>query len=275
MQTGTQLKRNALAVSGFAVIALFVLAGAFAPWLSPHNPNESNLPARGQGPSAEYPLGTDELGRCVLSRLLHGARLSLMSGMATVVLAAAVGIPLGLISGYYGGFVDGLVMRIMDVLLSLPYLLLALVIAAVLGPGFLNAVFAIAVCTLPSYVRVARASALEVCQSEYVEAARAVGQRDGAILLRHVLPNCLAPLIVLTSLRMGSAIVAVAALSFLGLGAQPPTPEWGAMLNSGREYLRTAPHIVTFPGLAILASVLGFNLVGDGIRDLLDPRLRR
>jgi len=211
----------------------------------------------------------------MLSRLLYGARLSFLTGVGTVLMAAAVGIPLGLLAGYFGGWFETVLMRIMDVLLSIPYFLLALAIVTVLGPGLLNAMIAIAVWSLPGYARITRARALEIREKEYIESARAIGHSDLAIMIKHVLPNCLSILIVQTSLRVGSAIVAVAALSFLGLGAQPPIPEWGAMLNSGRVYIRTAPHIVMYPGLAIFISVLGFNLVGDGLRDALDPWLRR
>jgi len=270
-----RLKRNYLAVSGAVILTLILSAGLLAPWLAPHDPNECVLRNRAQGSSAEYPLGTDELGRCMLSRLLYGARLSFVTGLGTVLMAAAAGIPLGLAAGYYGGWFDNSLMGVMDVLLSVPYFLLALAIVAILGPGLLNSMIAIAVWTLPGYVRITRACVLEVREKEYIESARAIGHSDLAILVRHVFPNCLSTLIVQTSLRVGSAIVSVAALSFLGLGAQPPTPEWGAMLNSGRVYIRTAPHIVTYPGLAIFTSVLGFNLVGDGLRDALDPRLRR
>jgi len=211
----------------------------------------------------------------MLSRLLYGARLSFLTGVGTVLMAAAVGIPLGLVAGYFGGWFETILMRIMDVLLSIPYFLLALAVVTVLGPGLLNAMIAIAVWSLPGYARITRARALEIRGKEYIESARAIGHGDLAIMIKHVLPNCLSILIVQTSLRVGSAIVAVAALSFLGLGAQPPIPEWGAMLNSGRVYIRTAPHIVMYPGLAIFISVLGFNLVGDGLRDALDPWLRR
>lgn len=269
------LKRNYLAVSGAMILALVFLAGLLAPWLAPQDPNECILQNRAQGPSPGYPLGTDELGRCMLSRLLYGARLSFLTGVGTVLMAAAVGIPLGLVAGYFGGWFETILMRIMDVLLSIPYFLLALAVVTVLGPGLLNAMIAIAVWSLPGYARITRARALEIRGKEYIESARAIGHGDLAIMIKHVLPNCLSILIVQTSLRVGSAIVAVAALSFLGLGAQPPIPEWGAMLNSGRVYIRTAPHIVMYPGLAIFISVLGFNLVGDGLRDALDPWLRR
>lgn len=270
-----RIRLNYLTGSGLAIVTGFVIIAILAPVISPYDPYAANIPHARAGSSAEHLLGTDELGRDILSRLLYGARLSLLAGFGTVAMAALVGVPLGLLAGYFGGAADTAIMRVMDVLLALPYLLLALAVVAILGPGLTNAMIAIAIWTLPSYARITRAAALSVRQEAYVEAAKAVGQGDVRILLRHVLPNCLSPIIIQSSLRIGAAIVAVAALSFLGFGAQPPTPEWGAMLNSGRAYLRSAPHIVTYPGVAILLVVLGFNLLGDGIRDVVDPRSRR
>jgi peptide/nickel transport system permease protein len=275
MKLFKKIKRNYLAILGIVILGFIFCGGLLAPWLAPHNPNKCILPNRFQGRSADYPLGTDELGRCMLSRLLYGARLSFVTGLGTVLMSAIVGIPLGLIAGYYGGWLESFLMRAMDVLLSVPYFLLALSIVAILGPGLLNSMIAIAVWTLPGYVRITRACVLEIREKEYIESAKAIGHKDSIILLKHVLPNCFPTLIVQTSLRVGAAIVSVAALSFLGLGAQPPTAEWGAMLNSGRSYIRTAPHIVMYPGLAIFISVLGFNLVGDGLRDILDPWRKR
>lgn len=271
---------NRGAVLGLALLAMAVLAAVFAPVLAPHDPTSQAgphllPPAWMAGGDAAWPLGTDAVGRGVLSRLLFGARLSLAVGLATVVLAMAVGVPLGLLAGYCGGVVDTVIARAMDILLAFPSLLLALVLVAAAGPGLLNATLAIALTMQPYFVRLVRASAMAEKQRPYVAAARMAGAGHLRLMLRTVLPNCTAPLIVQASLSFSSAILDVAALGFLGLGAQPPAPEWGTMLAESREFFLSAWWIVAFPGACILLTVLAVNLVGDGLRDALDPKLRR
>ena len=275
-----QLWRNKTAVAGLVVIALFVLTAILAPLLSPHNPVEASLydqikpPIWAEGGSSENILGTDDLGRDILSRLVYGARVSLLVALATVGIAVVFGSLLGAISGYYKGFLDNIIMRFMDILLAFPHILLAIVIMAYLGPGLTNAMIAIGIIYIPRFARIVRASVLEECEKDYVTASRAVGARDWRIIFVTIFPNCLAPLIVQTTLGFASAILDAAALGFLGLGAQPPTPEWGAMIAMGRSHILRAWWVMTFPGIAILFAVLGFNLFGDGLRDALDPRLR-
>jgi len=275
-----QLWRNKTAVAGLLVITLFVLTAILAPFLSPHNPVEVSLydqiipPIWEEGGTWKNILGTDDLGRDILSRLVYGARVSLVVALATVGIAVFFGSFLGAISGYYKGFLDNIIMRFMDILLAFPHILLAIVIMAYLGPGLTNAMIAIGIIYIPRFARIVRASVLEECEKDYVTASRSVGARDWRIIFVAILPNCLAPLIVQTSLGFASAILDAAALGFLGLGAQPPTPEWGAMIAMGRSHILRAWWVMTFPGIAILFAVLGFNLFGDGLRDALDPRLR-
>lgn len=275
-----QLWRNKTAVAGLLVITLFVLTAILAPFLSPHNPVEASLydqikpPIWEEGGTWKNILGTDDLGRDILSRLVYGARVSLVVALATVGIAVFFGSFLGAISGYYKGFLDNIIMRFMDILLAFPHILLAIVIMAYLGPGLTNAMIAIGIIYIPRFARIVRASVLEECEKDYVTASRSVGARDWRIIFVAILPNCLAPLIVQTSLGFASAILDAAALGFLGLGAQPPTPEWGAMIAMGRSHILRAWWVMTFPGIAILFAVLGFNLFGDGLRDALDPRLR-
>ena len=275
-----QLWRNKTAVAGLLVITLFVLTAILAPFLSPHNPVEVSLydqiipPIWEEGGTWKNILGTDDLGRDILSRLVYGARVSLFVALATVGIAVFFGSFLGAISGYYKGFLDNIIMRFMDILLAFPHILLAIVIMAYLGPGLTNAMIAIGIIYIPRFARIVRASVLEECEKDYVTASRSVGARDWRIIFVAILPNCLAPLIVQTSLGFASAILDAAALGFLGLGAQPPTPEWGAMIAMGRSHILRAWWVMTFPGIAILFAVLGFNLFGDGLRDALDPRLR-
>jgi peptide/nickel transport system permease protein len=219
-------------------------------------------------------LGSDQLGRDVASRVLHGARISLSVGLISVTIAVALGAPVGLVAGFYGGRLDGLIMRVLDVLLAFPGILLALAIVSVLTPGLTNVMIAVGLSAVPTYARLVRGSVLAARENLYVEAARALGSRDPSILARYILPNVVAPLVVTATLGLGTAILAAAALSFLGLGSQPPQPEWGRMLSEGRDYLREAWWISTFPGLGIMLTVLGMNLLGDGLRDVLDPRLR-
>jgi len=266
--------RHRSAAAGLAVIAALVVVAALAPWLAPHPPDVQNLPGRLAPPGTPgHPLGTDELGRDILSRLLYGARISLVIGIIVVAVAVGIGVPAGALAGYHPRY-DGVIMRTVDLMLSFPGILLALVIIAVLGPGLGNAMLAVGIFSVPVFVRITRASILSVRELEYVQAARAAGARDGRILVRHMLPNCVAPLLVQATFRIATSILTAASLSFIGLGAQPPTPEWGAMLATGRVNLYIAPHVTLYPGLAIFITVLAFNLLGDGLRDVLDPRLR-
>jgi ABC-type dipeptide/oligopeptide/nickel transport system permease subunit len=265
---------NRAAMVGAAVLALLVMAALAAPVIAPYDPLEADRSAARAAPSAAHWFGTDEIGRDVLSRLLWGARYSLPVGLIPVIIAGVIGSFLGLISGYFGGWVDGIVMRVVDVMMAFPGILLAIAIVAVLGPGLTNLMIAIGTFSVPLYARLIRGSTLATKNLTYVEAARALGADDVRIITRHILPNVVAPLIVITTLRVATAILAAASLSFLGLGAQPPDPEWGAMLNSARRFLRVAWWMSVFPGMAITVVVLAMNLVGDALRDVLDPRLR-
>ncbi len=268
------LRRNPLAVAGLAVVALLVVLGIAGPWITPHDPLAQNL-ARGlEGPSADHWFGTDSFGRDILSRVLYGARISLLVGVASQAIAFSLGVFLGVVSGYYGGRIEGLIMRLADVTLAFPTLLLLIAITAAFQPGLTVVFVAIGVVGWAGMARLVRSQALVVRELDFVQAARALGMGDLRLLARHVLPNCLAPAIIAVTLGMASAILLEAALSFIGLGAQPPTPSWGSMISDGRDFLRTAPWISVFPGLAIGFVVLGFNLFGDGLRDAMDPRLR-
>jgi len=275
-----KLFRNKTGLAGLVIITIFVFLAIFAPLLSPHDPVENSLydqlkpPMWEEGGSKTNILGTDDLGRDMLSRLIYGARVSLMVGLVSVGIAAFFGTFLGAIAGYFRGWLDNVIMRIMDIILAFPGILLAIVIVAYLGPGLKNAMMAIGIIAIPRFARIVRASVLEENEKDYVMAARAVGVRDRRIIFNAILPNCLAPIIVQASLGFGSAILDAAGLSFLGLGAQPPIPEWGAMIAMGRSMILRAWWVMTLPGLAILLGVLGFNLLGDGLRDALDPRLR-
>ena len=262
-------------VIGLAVVLLLVLAAVFAPVLAPHDPLVQARDAILQPPGGAYPLGTDDVGRDVLARVLYGARLSLAVGGIVVGLTLSAGTLLGLLAGFSDGIGDAAVMRVMDVLLALPTLLLAVAVVAVLGPGLPHAMLAVAVVQLPGFVRLTRAAVRVERRRDYVAAARMAGAGRLRLMVRTVLPNCMAPLIVQASLAFSTAILDTAALGFLGLGAQPPTPEWGTMLADALQFVQSAWWVVTFPGLAILLTVLGFNLVGDGLRDALDPRLKR
>jgi dipeptide transport system permease protein len=264
-------------VIGLGLVLLLVLAAIFAPLLAPHAPDNQIRTAILHPPTwlaGVFPLGTDDLGRDVLSRLMYGARLSLSIGAVVVTLSFLVGTMLGLIAGFAGGVVDALVMRLMDMMLALPTLLLAIAVVAILGPGLFNAMLAVSIVQLPGFVRLTRAAVLVERSKDYVAASRMAGAGRARLMFLIVLPNCLAPLIVQASLGFSNAILDTAALGFLGLGAQPPTPEWGTMLADALQFVQSAWWVVTFPGLAILLTVLGFNLVGDGLRDALDPRLK-
>ncbi|MCL0084668.1 nickel ABC transporter permease subunit NikC [Thermodesulfovibrionales bacterium] len=269
-----RLKKHRLALIGAGIILVLIFIAVLAPFIAPHDPIEQNLEHRLLSPNTEYLLGTDNLGRCILSRLIHGTSVSLQIGIMVVGIAAFVGVTLGLVAGYRGGLIDELIMRIVDILLAFPGIILALVIAGILGPSLFNVMLALAVVGWTSYARVVRGAVLSVKEKEFVEAARALGAGEARIMFRHILPNVMAPVIVMATLGMAHVILAAAALGFLGLGAQPPTPEWGSMLNDGRAFMRTAPHLTIFPGLAIMVTVLAFNFLGDGLRDALDPRLK-
>jgi len=269
--------KNRLTATGLSVVFLLVFVALLAPLIVPFPQDtvETHIEDRFQSPSIQHFFGTDELGRDVFSRVLCGARISLQVGVIAIGLALAIGVPLGVIAGYAGGTLDELIMRITDVFLSFPPLLLAMAVSTLLGPNLTNAMIAIAIAWWPWYTRLLHSQAISVRERDYVQAARAMGASPAKIVFRHVLPNCLTPVIVQASMDFGSIILTSAALSFLGLGAQPPIPEWGLMVSTGRTFFLTNWWIVTFPGLAIFAAVLSFNLVGDGLRELLDPKMRR
>jgi peptide/nickel transport system permease protein len=269
-----RLRRNRGAMAGLYLVLALVLVAVFAGRLAPYDPIRITPDSALQPPGRQFLLGTDLLGRDILSRLLHGARISLRVGLVSVGIAAMLGTTLGLVAGYYGRWLDLSVMRFIDLLLAFPNILLALAIIAILGPSIFNLMIAVGISATPAYARLVRGSVLSAKENTYVEAAHAVGCSDRLIIWRHILPNVLAPLIVLSTLGMAGAILTGAALSFLGLGVQPPTPEWGVMLSDGRNYLRRAWWVTTFPGVAIMLTVLAINMLGDGLRDALDPRLR-
>ncbi|MBK6469530.1 MAG: ABC transporter permease subunit [Betaproteobacteria bacterium] len=276
----TAFSTNRGATIAFFVFVTVVLGALFAPWLAPHDPLQQfrdhmlTPPLWQAGGLAQFPLGTDELGRCLLSRLLHGGRVSLLIGFSAVTLALLPGVVLGLIAAFGKSWLSAAIMRVMDVLLALPGLLLAIGVISILGPGLVNTVIAIAVGALPGYVRLTRGAALAELAKDYVTASRVAGAGRLRLMFDTVLPNCLGPLIINATLGFSSAILETAALGFLGLGVQPPLPEWGSMLSAARDYIERAPWVVTMPGLAILGTVLAINLMGDGLRDALDPKLR-
>jgi peptide/nickel transport system permease protein len=269
-----RLARSKSALLGMVLIVLLILCAIFAPDIAPYDPVKQSFVRQLRPPSAEFLLGTDEFGRDILSRILYGSRIALMVGFLADSIALVLGVTLGLVAGYYGELVDSVIMRVVDILLAFPYLLLAMIVVAVLGPNLRNAMIAIGIVYMPQYARLVRGTVLSIKEMDYVEAAQVIGAAPARVMFRHILPNCFGPIIVMATLTVGSAIVETAGLSFLGLGAQPPTPEWGAMLATGRSHMLTSPWIATFPGVAILITVLGFNLLGDGLRDALDPRLR-
>ncbi|WP_176054005.1 MULTISPECIES: ABC transporter permease [Paraburkholderia] len=264
--------RNRAAVFGAVLVALIVVMAVFAPWLTQYDPVQASFMTVRQAPSAAHWFGTDELGRDVLSRLLYGARASLLAGVVSVGIAVVLGVPLGLLAGYFGKLVDGVISRIADALLSIPFLILAIALSAFLGPSLTNAMAAIGISAMPRFIRLTRGQAISVKAEEYVEGARAIGLDHPRIILRYILPNVLPPIIVQASLTVASAIIAEASLSFLGLGQLPPAPSWGSMLNTAKDFVSQAPWMSIFPGIAIFLAVLGFNLLGDGLRDALDPR---
>ena len=276
----SQLWRNKTAVAGMLIVSFFIITAIFAPLLSPHSPVETALydqlkpPIWHEKGTWKNILGTDDLGRDILSRLIYGARVSLIVSVFSVGLAFVFGTLFGSVAGYYKGTLDSVIMRIMDIILAFPYLLLAIVVVAFLGPSLQNCMMAIGITYIPRFARIVRGSVLEESEKDYVTAARSIGAKDWRIIFIAIIPNCLGPLIVQTTLSFASAILDAAALSFLGLGAQPPTPEWGAMIARSRSLILRASWVMTLPGIAILLAVLGFNLFGDGLRDALDPRLR-
>jgi ABC-type dipeptide/oligopeptide/nickel transport system permease subunit len=269
-----RLRTHPSAIVGAAVLASYVAASLVGPLLLRYDPVQQSLANAFLPTSATHPLGTDDLGRDELVRLLYGARYTLSLGFGAVAIGLLVGVPLGAVSGYFGGWIDLLSQRVTDVVLAFPNILLALALVAVLGVGLQNVVISVGITSVPIFVRLVRASTLSIRELPYVEAARALGVRSWVVLLRHVIPNALAPVIVQASLQLGVAILIAAGLGFLGLGVQPPMPEWGTMLGSSRNYIFSDPNLATFPGLCIFGAVLAFNLVGDGLRDALDPRLK-
>ncbi len=269
-----RLKKSKSSMLGLVIVVVLLFFAVFAPFIAPHDPIVGELSQRQTAPNSTYLLGTDSQGRDVLSRILYGAKISVQIGVISVGIALVIGTILGLISGYFGGYPDMIIMRLIDIMLAFPTILLALAIVSVLGPNLTNAMIAVGVVNIPRFARIVRSSVLSVKENEYIEAARSIGSTDFQIITKHILPNCLAPILVQTTLAVGTAILEAAGLSFLGLGAQPPKAEWGAMLADSRGYMRQAPWSVMFPGFAIMMTVLGFNLLGDGLRDALDPRLK-
>lgn len=269
-----RFKKQKVALVALVFIIAMVLAAILAPVLAPYDPSTPDYNAVLQGPSAGHWAGTDAYGRDIFSRIIWGARISLAVGFLSVTLGALFGVTLGIVSGFYGGWVDSIIMRFCDLLLAFPGILLAIAVIAVLGPGITNVIYAVAIFSIPVFARLARGTTLQLKRTVYVDASRAIGVADRVIMLRHILPGTLPNVIVYFSMRIGTSILTAAALSFIGLGAQPPSPEWGAMLADGRTYMGVADHLTLFPGIAIFVTVLGFNLFGDGLRDALDPKLR-
>ena len=274
-----RFRRSTTAIVGLVIVAILVLVAAFADVLAPSSPTAADQTQTFQSPSREHPLGTDQLGRDMLSRIIHGTRLSLIVGVSSVLLALFVGVPFGMVAGYYGGRIDAGIMRVMDLILAFPIYLLAIILMVIFTPtagmiGAIKVTGAIAIVRIPIYARLVRGSVLSLKEKEFVEACRALGVRDPGIIFRHILPNCLAPIIVTTTLGIATSIIVEATLSFLGLGTQPPTPSWGWDLKANISFIQANAWLSLFPGLAIFVTVLGFNLFGDGLRDALDPRLK-
>lgn len=269
-----RLKRNRLAMVGLFIICVMIALALLAPYISPYPYDAPNFKNRFASPSAEHWFGTDELGRDIFSRLLYGSRYSLRIGLISVAISAIGGILFGAVAGYYGGAVDNIVMRLLDVLQAMPGIVLAIAISAALGPGLTNSVIALSISSIPNYARMTRASILNVRKMEYLEAATSINCSSARIIWKHVLPNALSPLIVQSTMGIAGSIMGAAMLSFIGLGVQPPMPEWGAMLSAGRNYLQDHPHLCLFPGIMIMLAVLSLNMLGDGLRDALDPKLK-
>lgn len=270
----SRFKKNKRAVVGFWITIIFIVMAVISPWIAPFDPIEQDMSVRLEGPSMTHFFGTDQFGRDIFSRVLYGSRISLATGVVSVLVAVVLGVILGTISGYFGGFIDSVIMRIMDVFMAFPSFLLALGIVSVLGPGMVNVMIAIGVYSVPNFSRISRSAVISIKNMEYIEATESMGGKSFYTIIKHVIPNSISPIIVISTLRIATAIISAAGLSFLGMGAQPPTPEWGEMLSSGREYLRTAPHLSIIPGLAIMFLVLGFNMMGDGLRDALDSKTK-
>ncbi len=267
-------KKNKIALVGAIIVAFFIILALFGPLIAPQGINEQQLSERLKAPSTDHWFGTDDFGRDIFSRIVHGARLSLMVGFLSVIGSVVIGSALGIIAGYYGRFIDAIISRIFDILLAFPSILLAIAIVSVLGPSLTNALIAIAIINIPNFGRLIRSKVLSIKQEEYIIAAKAIGMSDFRLLFAHILPNSMTPVIVQGTLAIATAIIEAAALGFLGLGAQAPQPEWGKMLSDARVYLVNAPWTMIFPGLAIMLTLLGFNLMGDGLRDALDPKMK-
>ncbi len=270
-----RMKKNKLAMFGLAIIIILVITAIFADFIAPYDFSTNDLDNQFSTPSKEHIFGTDEFGRDIFSRIVYGSRISLQVGFISVGIALIAGVGLGAIAGFYGGRVDTILMRLIDIIQSLPDILLAIAIMAVLGPGLSNLMIAVGIAAIPGYAKIVRSSVLSIKDSEYVEAARANGSSDIRIITKHIIPNCLAPIIVQATLGVAYAIINAAGLSFIGLGLEPPTPEWGAMLSGGRAYIRDFPHMTMFPGLAIVVTIFALNVLGDGLRDALDPKLKQ
>lgn len=269
-----RFKRNRRAVAGLIMLVLLLICALFANWIAPYDPNKQDLLNRCAVPTMSHWFGTDELGRDILSRIVYGSRISVSVGLIAVSISLLGGVSLGAIAGYYGGKPDNLVMRFMDILMAIPSILLNIAIVSALGTGLENVMIAIGISSIPGYCRIVRASILSLKEQEFVEASRSAGASDYFIIMHHILHNCIAPLTVQATLRIGSAILSCASMSFIGLGIVPPTAEWGAMLSTGRDFIRSAPHLCTFPGAAIMYAIFAMNLIGDGLRDALDPKLK-
>jgi glutathione transport system permease protein len=269
------LRRNHFALAGGVVLLLFIIVAVAAPVIAPYDPIAQDYDHLLQGPSLSHPFGTDNFGRDILSRVMYGGRISLTIGFLGTLLGVLAGAAIGVTSGFYGGWVDSLLMRLLDILLAFPGLLLAITIIAVLGVGAINVVVAIGIFSIPTFARVLRGSILSLKEADFVTAARAVGANNRRLMLTHLLPNAIQPILVIATLRLGTAILTAASLSFLGLGIRPPSSEWGTMLSDGRDFLQSASYVAIFPGLAILCTVLALNLLGDGLRDALDPKMKK
>jgi peptide/nickel transport system permease protein len=271
----SRMKKNKLAMFGLFIIILLVITAIFANYIAPYDYRTQDLDNQFAMPSSEHFFGTDEFGRDIFSRIVYGSRISLQVGFISVGIALVLGVGLGAIAGFYGGKVDNILMRFIDILQSLPDILLAIAIMAVLGPGLANLMIAVGIAAIPGYAKIVRSSVLSIKDSEYVEAAKSNGSTDFRIITKHIIPNCLAPIIVQATLGVAYAIINAAGLSFIGLGLEPPTPEWGAMLSGGRAYIRDFPHMTMFPGLVIVITIFALNVLGDGLRDALDPKLKQ
>ena len=269
-----RLRKNKLAVLGLIIIVIIFLVAIFANFIAPYSFDQQDLLSCFQGPSAQHWFGTDEFGRDIFSRVVYGTRISLLIGFVAVAIAMVIGVLLGAFSGYYGATVDNIIMRLMDILLSIPQIILAIAIVAVLGNGLFNLMLAVGISSIPHYARIVRASVLSVKDQEFIEAAKAAGSSDLRIIFKHIIPNCLAPIIVQATLGVAMAILTAAGLSFVGLGISPPTPEWGSMLSSARSYIRDYAYMTMFPGLAIMITIFALNVLGDGLRDAFDPKLK-